>query len=40
MYYATHVLQNNLAVDHLYRLQENDKAVLKHINYFYELLKR
>lgn len=26
-YYATHVLQNNLAVDHLYRVQENDKAV-------------
>lgn len=39
-YYATHVLQNNLAVDHLYRVQEmtNNVAVLGHIN-FYELLK-
>ena len=31
--------KNNLAVDHLYRVQENDKAVLGHIN-FYQLLIR
>ena len=25
---------NNLAIDHLYRVQENDKAVLGHINFY------